>query len=197
MLAKHYLNQIFYKGLCLLIFWRIKRQQYRIQQGHSLPKNHHNILIVTRQAQSSLKPEIWEKIQAQWNWEQVGSIVVLPITPALPLSTHSDPITAKVIKRISYLRQKLKLAFLIIEQIDRCEGIILETLFSYKGELFLEELFLGCFQKTILDEIQIRKEIQHLNEDTQYDLDISALEEKINKLIPYVALHFNSDSMIQ
>ncbi|MBF0289210.1 MAG: hypothetical protein HQM14_15435 [SAR324 cluster bacterium] len=187
---KHYLNQFFYKGLCLLIFWRVKYQKFRIQKGNYPPKKH-DILIFTSQPHTSLNPAIWENIQTRWNWQKYGFVVIKSIVPALPLNTKADALGTKVVKRFNYLWQKLKLAFVIVGEIDQCEGVILETLFSYKGELFLEELFLGCFQKTILDETHIQKEVQQLANDSKYEIDIPALEKKINKVGSYVGLRWN------
>ena len=152
-----------------------------------MPAKPGTLLIVTRQPQATLKSAIWEKIQAKWQWEHYDSVVIKQVSPALPFSAHTGSLVWRLSKRFYYLWRKSILAFFIVWQIGRYEGVVLETLFSYKGELFLEELFLGCFQKTVLDVSQIQQEVQQLNETAHYDLDLVALDQKIKRL----QTHFN------
>ncbi|MBF0279394.1 MAG: hypothetical protein HQM13_16475 [SAR324 cluster bacterium] len=137
---------------------------------------------------ASLNSAIWAQIQSKWNWQNYESVTIKRISPALPFKADSNNFFLNLIKRAAYLLRKFFLSFFIIWQVGRYEGIVLETLFSFKGELFLEELFLGCFQKTVLDAGQIERTIEKLNADNKYDLDLDALEQKIQRMKAYFSL---------
>ncbi len=184
MFIKKILNHLFCRGLRQLFFWRVKYQESRTKKNKDFSRNSKTLLILTSQPDSTLKPGIWELIQTHWKWENEPSVTIKQIVPALPFNHPNDSLITRFSKHGYYLWRKFLLAGFIIWQIGHSEGIVLETLFSYKGERFLEELFLGCFQKTVLDVGQIQLEVQALHNQA----DLVALDQKIHQLQDYFSL---------